>query len=113
MITFHVRCRLREGRSDEAERFIAGLAATVEREETDAVFYSFFRSTRDPQEVVLVESYTSNEAFMAHNGSPYMIAFRERFTELFDPSTNEITMLQGIAGFGRTWPGAREASVVG
>ena len=68
MITFHVRCRLREGQSDEAERLISNLVATVEREGTDAVFYSFFRSTRDPQEIVLVESYTSNEAFMSHNG---------------------------------------------
>ena len=113
MITFHVRCRLREGQSDEAERLISNLVATVEREGTDAVFYSFFRSTRDPQEIVLVESYTSNEAFMSHNGSRHMVTFRERFTELFDPATSEVTMLQGIAGFGRTWSGVREASVVG
>ena len=112
MITFHVHCRLRDGQSDEAERLIVDLVATVERKETDAVFYAFFRSMSDPLEVVLVESYSSNEAFMAHNGSSYMVAFRERFTELFDPSINEVTTLQGIAGFGRAWSSAREACVV-
>jgi len=108
MITFHVRCRLRDGQLPAAEPAISELVARVQLDERDAVHYSFFRSTRDPQEIVLVESYTSNEAFLAHNQSPHMLRFRARFTELFDPATTEVTMLQGLAGFGREWDGAPE-----
>lgn len=112
MITFHVRCRLREGQWDKAERFIRDLVVAVQREESGAVAYSFFRNAQDPSEVVLVESYSDNEAFLAHNSSPRMVAFRERFNEWFDPSTNEVSMLQDIAGFGREWSGVEEPSVV-
>ncbi|HVP05840.1 MAG TPA: antibiotic biosynthesis monooxygenase [Dehalococcoidia bacterium] len=112
MITFHVRCRLRDGQLAAAAPAITELVARVQLDERDAVHYSFFRSSRDPQEIVLVESYTSNEAFLAHNESPHMLRFRARFTELFDPATTEVTMLQDLAGFGREWSAVPEASVV-
>lgn len=109
MITFHVRCRLREGQFDAAQQVISDLVSVIEREESAAAHYAFFRSTRDPQEIVLVESYSTNEAFLAHNESPHMLRFRERFTELFDPATTEVTMLQDLAGFGRAWSRVPEA----
>ena len=112
MITFHVRCRLREGQAAVALPAIGELVARVQLDERDAVHYSFFRSARDPQEIVLVESYTSNDAFLAHNESPHMLRFRARFTELFDPSTTEVTLLQDVAGFGRQWDAPGEPVAV-
>jgi quinol monooxygenase YgiN len=60
---------------------------------------------RDPNELLLVESYAGNEAFLEHNISPHMLRFRARFTELFDPPTAQVDLLEQVAGFGRDWPG--------
>ena len=98
MITFLVRCRLQDAdaRQAEAERIIADVVASAACDEPDAVSYNFYRSANDPRELILVESYVSNEAFRKHNTSAYMVGFRERFADLF--------------GFGRAST-AMEASV--
>ena len=104
MITFVVRCRLQDGKQQESERLIAELVAAVEAQEPSAVGYAFHRNVRDPNELLLVESYASNDAFLAHNTSPHMLRFRARFTELFDPPTAQVDLLEEVAGFGRDWP---------
>ncbi|MEO8457656.1 MAG: putative quinol monooxygenase [Chloroflexota bacterium] len=112
MITFLVRCRLRDDDDAQtaAEDIIAGVVAATEGE-PGAVSYNFYRNSNDKRELVLVESYVDNDAFLRHNMSPYMIAFRERFAELFDVSTNRVELLEQIAGFGRTTAARVEASV--
>jgi quinol monooxygenase YgiN len=105
VITFVVRCRLQDGKQQEAERLIAELVAAVEEQEPGAVGYAFHRNVRDAQEMLLVESYASNEAFLAHNMSPHMLRFRARSTELFDPPTPQVDLLEEVAGFRRDWPG--------
>lgn len=104
MITFLVRCRLRDdnAKQAEAERIIADVVASTLRDETEAVSYNFYRSANDARELVLVESYVSNEAFLKHNTSPCMLRFRERFAELFVVKTNRLEMLDAVGGFSRT-----------
>lgn len=103
MITFLVRCRLQDddAKQAEAERIIADLVASTTREGPDAVSYNFYRSANDPRELILVESYVSNEAFLKHNTSAYMVRFRERFADLFNVATNRVEMLEQVAGFNR------------
>ena len=104
MITFLVRCRLQDddAKQAEAERIIDNVVSSTLRDEPEAVSYNFFRSANDPRELILVESYVSNEAFLKHNTSPYMLRFRERFADLFDVPTNRVELLESIGGFGRT-----------
>jgi quinol monooxygenase YgiN len=112
MITFLVRCRLRDDDDAQtaAEDIVAGVVAAT-KDEPGAVSYNFYRNSSDKRELVLVESYVDNEAFLRHNTSPYMIAFRERFAELFDVSTNRAEMLEQMAGFGRAAATQVEAHV--
>ena len=104
MITFLVRCRLRDddAKHVEAEGIIADVVALTERDEPDAVSYNFYRSANVSRELILVESYISNEAFLKHNTSPHMVGFRERFADLFDAATNRVEMLEQMAGFSRS-----------
>ena len=94
MITFLVRCRLQDddAKQTEAESIIANVVASTERDEPDAVSYNFCRSANDSRELILVESYASNEAFLKHNTSAYMLRFRERFADLFDMATNHVEL---------------------
>lgn len=104
MITFLVRSRLQDdaAKQVEAERIIADVVASTLRDEPEAVSYNFYRSANDPRELVLVESYISNEAFLKYNASPCMLRFRERFGELFDVTINRVEMLEPVGGFSRT-----------
>jgi quinol monooxygenase YgiN len=104
LITFLVRCRLQDNdaKQSEAERIIADVVASTARDEPDAVSYNFYRSANDSREIILVESYVSNEAFLKHNTSAYMVRFRERFADLFDVATNRVEMLEQFAGFSRS-----------
>jgi len=83
LITFLVRCRLRDddAKQVEAEGIIADVVALTERDEPDSVSYNFYRSANDSRELILVESYVSNEAFLKHNTSANMVRFRERFAD--------------------------------
>ena len=103
MITFLVRCRLQDDdvKQAEAERIIADVVAATASEERDAVSYNFYRNANDPRELILVEAYVSNEAFLKHNPSAHMVRFRERFAELFDVKTNRVELLEQVAGFSR------------
>lgn len=109
MITFVVRCRLQDGKQEEAERLIAELVTSVDDQEPSAVGYAFHRNVRDPKELLLVESYASNDAFLEHNMSPHMLRFRARFTELFDPATAQVDLLEEVAGFARPWQAGEAA----
>ena len=113
MITFLVRCRLQVdgAKQAEAERIIADVIASTLRDEPEAVSYNFYRSANEPRELVLVESYVSNEAFLKHNTSPGMLRFRDRFAELFDVATNRVEMLEALAGFSRASFSKMEESV--
>lgn len=104
MITFLVRCRLpdADAKQVEAERIIADVVASTLRDEPEAASYNFYRSANDPRELVLVESYVSNEAFLKHNSSPCMLRFRDRFADLFDVATNRVELLEPVGGFSRT-----------
>jgi len=104
LITFLVRCRLRDddAKQVEAEGIIADVVALTERDEPDSVSYNFYRSANDSRELILVESYVSNEAFLKHNTSANMVRFRERFADLFDVATNRVELLEQMAGFSRS-----------
>jgi quinol monooxygenase YgiN len=109
VITFVVRCRLQDGKQEEAERLINELVTSVEEQEPGAIGYAFHRNVRDLKELLLVESYACNEAFLVHNMSPHMLRFRARFTELFDPPTAQVDLLEEVAGFARPWQDGQAA----
>lgn len=102
VITFTVRCCLQDDpdKRAEAERIIANVVAST-ADEPGAISYNFYRTGNDPCEIILVETYTDNEAFLQHNTSPYMLRFRDRFADLFDVTTNRVDLLETIAGFNR------------
>jgi quinol monooxygenase YgiN len=104
VITVLVRCRLQDdaAKQAEAESIVADVIASTLRDEPEALSYNFYRGANDPRELILVETYVSNEAFLKHNTSPCMLRFRERFAELFDVTTNRVEMLEPIGGFSRT-----------
>ena len=112
MLTWIVRSRLQDGddKREEAERLVADLVASVHDQEPGAFSYAFHRNVKDPQELVLVETYSGNDEFLEHNMSPHMLKFRSRFTELFQPETTQTFMVEEIAGFGRVWPEGNASS---
>ena len=68
MIAFHVVCRAQPGKQSEIEAALVKLVASVQDIEEQAVFYTFFWKVDAPDELVLLESYTDNDAFLAHHG---------------------------------------------
>jgi quinol monooxygenase YgiN len=64
------RYTVKEGKVEELLALVAELAA-ASRTEPGNLSFTSYRSTDDPGSVVLLERYTSKEAFAAHRETPH------------------------------------------
>ncbi|MBE0566217.1 MAG: antibiotic biosynthesis monooxygenase [Krumholzibacteria bacterium] len=67
------------GKADQAVREISELIATVQRVEPDCGGIELLQQTDDPSRIMLVEQWTSREAYLGpHFQQPHILAFIER-----------------------------------
>ena len=74
-----IRYRALAGREQELKSGLEALVATVVREEPDCRGIRMLAAVDDPAHVLLVERWTSREAYLGpHLETPHLRAFRER-----------------------------------
>lgn len=101
MVAILARFRISEGKEAEAEKALAEMASSVEKNEPGALTYIFHRSQRDPAQITVFEIYADDEAFKTHSQTDHMTKLRSFFGGVFDATTVSIDRLDKVAGFSR------------
>ncbi|MEJ7596923.1 MAG: putative quinol monooxygenase [Kofleriaceae bacterium] len=94
------RVKMLPGKEEALFALLRETAAAVQETEPDTRAYLFFRNTKDPQELIIFEVYTTKGALDAHNQSAAMTAMRPKLPALVDVSTLKIEVTDtAVLGF--------------
>jgi len=99
VVTVIFRAKIKAGKEDEAVAAMTKMAEAVEKEEAGTIIYAVCRNQEEPLELIVLESYKDDDAFMAHMGSSHVANMRAAFGELFDGA--RVERLERVAGFAR------------
>lgn len=89
------------GKEAEAEAAIKKVAAEVDKNEPGALTYHWYRSLKDPMQVIVFEVWKDDEAIETHRGMPYMTEFQSVFPTVFDQSSVKRNRYERIAAINR------------
>ena len=101
MINVIARFKMQPGKESEALKTLSDMAAAVEANEPGAVVYVVHRGQVDPLEIYVYEVYADHAAFDAHRKTPHMKELQAKFSQLMDPASFNVELLERIAGFMR------------
>ena len=85
-VTYFVRMTAKEGKAEEVAETL-GINFRIVQEERGNVVYALHRSTEDPNEFWIYETWESQEAVDAHEGSPRFAAYKDKLRPLVDGDT--------------------------
>lgn len=96
-VTVVIRYEAKPGKADTAQRELTGLINTVVQEEPECRGIWLHQDTAVPEQLLLVEHWTSQEAYTGpHMQTPHLTAFVERASG-FLAGPPEITFWRGVA----------------
>lgn len=77
-LTIISKIRAIPGKEDELARECLKLSKEVREKEGGCLMHVPHISANDPAEIMFIEKYTDQEAFIAHAQSPHFMAFAEK-----------------------------------
>jgi quinol monooxygenase YgiN len=86
-VTYFVRMRAVEGRGDDVLSLLLENPRRIEAGEQGNLVFAVHRSTEDPNEFWLYETWTDEAAVEAHESGEAFQSYKERLRPLVDPDT--------------------------
>jgi quinol monooxygenase YgiN len=86
-VTYFVRMTAKAGRADEVLELLLENPRRIEAGEPGNLAFAVHRSTDDPNEFWLYETWASPEAVEAHESGAAFASYKERLRPLVDPDT--------------------------
>ena len=86
-VTYFVRMRALEGREDAVRELLLSNVARIDAGERGSLVFAVHRSTEDPREFWLYETWTDDAAVEAHESGPAFRAYKDALRPLVDPDT--------------------------
>lgn len=86
-VTYFVRMRAKEGHADEVLELLLENPRRIEQGEEGNVVFAVHRSTQEPNELWLYETWVDEAAVEAHESGEAFKNYKERLRPLIDPGT--------------------------
>ena len=86
-VTYFVRMTAKPGKADEVLELLLENPRRIEAGEPGNLAFAVHRSTDDPNEFWLYETWASAEAVEAHESGPAFQRYKERLRPLVEPDT--------------------------
>ena len=86
-VTYFVRMRALEGEEDRVLELLLSNVARIDAGEVGNVVFAVHRSTDDPREFWLYETWTGADAVDAHESGPEFTAYKDALRPLVDPDS--------------------------
>ncbi len=86
-VTYFVRMRAREGQADRVLELLLTNPRRIEEGERGNIVFAVHRSTEDPSEFWLYETWTHEAAVEAHEGGEAFRRYKDALRPLIDPDS--------------------------
>jgi quinol monooxygenase YgiN len=110
-VTYFVRMRALEGQEDAVRELLLSNVARIDEGERGNVIFAVHRSTQEPREFWLYETWTDLESVEAHEGGPAFAAYKDALRPLVDPDTLVFGDAEPLAVRGYALPAKDEDSL--
>ena len=86
-VTYFVRMRANEGKADQVLELLLENPRRIEEGERGNIVFAVHRSTENPNEFWLYETWADEDAVEAHESGEAFQSYKERLRPLVDPET--------------------------
>jgi quinol monooxygenase YgiN len=107
-VTYFVRMRALDGEADRVEGLLLSNVSRIQDGEAGNLAFAVHRSTEDPREFWLYETWTGLDAVNAHESGPAFKAYKEELRPLVDPDSVLFGSTEPLAALGYSLPESGE-----
>jgi quinol monooxygenase YgiN len=110
-VTYFVRMRALDGQEDAVRELLLSNVTRIDEGERGNVVFAVHRSTEEPREFWLYETWTDLESVDAHESGPAFTAYKNALRPLVDPDTLVFGNAEPLAVRGYALPAQDEDSL--